>query len=643
MTSLATELPLPGLPSFRGMTGPATAMRQRRTWLIYLGLVAFGALPWAIGASPAWCAFGLGLWVPGGGFIALGGWWSLLVLPAAILFVASLVAWFWAGAVVAPVLVWLGAALLAAGMATDAPWPGSPVVVAALVVAVGFAFARANGKARARGAARALVRQAFLPASYAEVAAQARGRPDDARRELDADQLAGLRYLLDRALQPVGSFDGFTVIDQFQPAALRYQINHMGFALGIAQRAYLPAFRGYMGLAQRNLIEKYLERKVWDYWVLESCWGHLNFTDWNPAARDNIMLTGWFAAHVGQYMLATGDRRYMEPGSLTFRLNRRQSWAHDFTTIVGSVSDNYARADFGLFACEPNWIYPICNHYGMLALVTHDALTGSKLVDRHLPGWIRGLDTEFTDASGSIVGLRSQFTGLPVPFPVGEAGYSHFANCFMPDRARQFWAIARREIEPLIVAEDDGGSRIAMPGAGLDAGHYKPGHVGAYASYLVAAREFGDRERADAALRGLERDCRPDRSDGVMRYLTGSNISNATAIMGLLMDTGDFRRSFTEPLPETRLAGPMIESMDYPDVLVARAWSDGSRLEAVLLPGRGARRKAVPLSQLVPGARYRVVGAQQAEVTASPEGEAVLDVVLDGRIEIIVEPLENLA
>ena len=44
----------------------------------------------------------------------------------------------------------------------------------------------------------------------------------------------------------------FTIIDQFQPAALRYQINHMGFALGMAQGMYTPNFHGYLspGAAQ---------------------------------------------------------------------------------------------------------------------------------------------------------------------------------------------------------------------------------------------------------------------------------------------------------------------------------------------------------------------------------------------------------
>lgn len=638
MATLNLDLDDPRLAPMRNRTGPVTAARQRRTWFVYLAVVALGILPQLLDSSPTLKAGGLGLWLPGGGFLSLGGWWALLLPVTLLLFVFSCVAWFWAGMVLAPLVVWLGAAFLAASLAGDSSWAPAPFAAAAAVVAIGGAFALSNARKRSTGLARAEAREAFLPQSLAEVAAEARALPDATTREMTADQLAGLRYLLDRTLQPVGNFDGFTIIDQFQPAALRYQINHMGFALGIAQAAYVPNFRGYMGQAQRNLIEKYLQKRVWDYWVLESCWGHLNFTDWDPAAKDNIMLTGWFGAHVGLYMIATGDRRYMEPGSLTFRLNERKEWRHDFKSIVKSVVDNYAGAEFGHYACEPNWIYPICNHYGMLALVTHDRLMGTGHVDRVLGNWFEKLDTEFTDSAGSIIGLRSQHTGLPVPFPVPEAGYAFFKNCFAPARARKLWAIARREVDALI-EETPQGPRLKFPGEGLDAGNYRAGHIGSYATHLVSAREFGDARHAEAAIRGMEADGMPSRDGGVLRYLKASNIANATAIMGQLMGTGDFRRAFTEGPGARTLAGPMIETMDYPAVLVARAYStDGESLDAVFLPGGSPGRRGIPLRQLVPGRRYRVTGAEETEIVADAGGTALFHIKLEGRTAVRVVP-----
>ena len=617
------------LPETRGITGPATARIQRRTWTIWLTMVAIGLLPQVLNLSPAWRAAGLGLWLPGGGFLSVGGWYSLLLPLTLVVFVAAMVGWFWAGAVVAPVFVWLAAAGIAAWLAGDSPsWNGAPFVVAALAAAIGLSFRARNRKAAKAGALVAQEREAFLPQSLAEVTVLQSSQPDPDRRELSPDQIARLRYLLDRTLQPVESFDG---------AALRYQINHMGFALAVAQANYLPSFNGYLRQAQRNLIDKYLQRQVWDYWVLESCWGHLNFTDWDPAKRDNIMLTGWFGAHVGGYMLASGDRSYLEPGSLTFRLNSSKAWPHDFRSLVGSVSRNYDTAEFGHFACEPNWIYPICNHYGMLSLATHDALLGSQLVDRYLPSWLHGLETEFTDAAGSTVGLRSQYTGLPVPFPVSEAGYSYFENAFLPERARQQWAIARKELEPLI-ARDADGEWLNFPGEGLDAGNYRPGHGGALSGVLVAAREFGDKRIADAALAGLERCCMPAIDGGVHRYRKASNIANATSILGVLMDTGDFARTFTQGAPQQCLNGPKIEALNYPDVLVARAWSDGERLEAVFYPGRSDGKQTIPVSNLKPDTCYRLNGALSSEVKADGNGNAVIEIMLSGRTELALHP-----
>lgn len=625
-----------GTPKFS--KGPVTVARQRRTLFIYLAVVALGLLPTMLAASPFLQAAGLGLLAPGAGFFSVGGWAMLLVLVSLLLFVASVVAWFWSGMVLAPVFVWLGSALVAGSMAGETPWAPAPFAAFALVGAIGFGFHRRTLRLRGEALQRGAARQGFVPQSLAEVRAIAAQTPAADSRELTPEQLSALRYLLDRALQPVEQWGGFDVIEQFQPAALRYQINHMGFALGIAQTSYLPNFHGYLGQAQRNLIEKYLSKKVWGYWVYESCWGHLNFTNWDPADRDNIMLTGWYGMHVGQYMLASGDRRYLKPGSLTFRLNDKTAYRHDFTTVVGSVTKNYDTAEFGHFACEPNWIYPICNHYGMGALAVQDAVEGTNNVARYLPGWMAALDTEFTDEAGSIIGLRSQHTGLPVPFPVTEAGYAPFENIFAPDRAQKLWAIARKEVLPLLV-EENGRRRFRMPGKGLDVGNYKPGHVGAYAGLLVGANEFGDHELAEAAQAALDADCGREVVDGVRRYTGGSNNTNTYAVLGTLIRTGDFRRSFAEGPAACTKTGPVIEGANYPEVLVARAFSHGTDLEAVFYPGRAAGVQPIGLARLKPGQAYAIEGAQEDRLTASAEGTATIHVHLDGRTPVKVQPV----
>lgn len=622
-----------------GGNGPVTSARLRRTAMIYAAVWFAGLLPVLVGASAGWQAFGLGLWMPGAGFAAVGGWAILLFPLTIMLFVVSLIAWFWAGLVLAPVTVWAGAALLAGAMASETAWPSAHVVVALCMAGTAFYFRSRGEKRREKDRQKFVARTGFLPASLAEVEARTAAVPDAAAREMSVDDLAALRYVLDRALQPVEEFNGFNIIDQFQPAALRYQINHMGFTLGIAQGSYTPNFTGYMGEAQRNLISKYLLRKVWGYWVYESCWGHLNFTNFDPANRDNIMLTGWFGMHVGQYMLNSGDRRYAEKGSLTFKLNERTAYVHDFHSIIGSVVQNYEhyQSQFCLFPCEPNWIYPICNHYGMTSLAVHDSLFGTQHAARFLPTWLDKLDTEFTDESGSIIGLRSQHTGFELPFPVGEAGYANFANCFSLERARRLWAIARKEIEPALTRDVEGRLRISLPGKGIDAGNYSTGHTAAYSSILAGAREFGDNELADAAQRSLDLDCGLSTEGGVRAYLKGSNLANTNAVMGRLMRTGDFRRSFVEGPSAATLAGPVLAQARYPDVLVARAFSNGDDLDLVLHPGAVPGAQKITLERLRAGVDYLVEGAEPGRFTASEEGKAALIVDLTGRTRIIVK------
>jgi hypothetical protein len=616
--------------------GPITAAKLKRTALAYAALCALGLVPTLLGWSAGWQAAGLGLWFPGAGFLASGGFSLLLIPLTAVLFGLAVFAWFGSAMLPAPIAIWLGAALLAGAFAGPEVWAGAAWAVPALTVAGGFAFHRRNASQRAAGRAARVQRSAFLPREIARVQSFAE-TPAAEKRELTREQLAATRYLFDRALQPVGQLNGFDRIDQFQTSALRYQLNHAGYTLAELQTHYAPSFHGYLAEAQHNLVAQYLQKQVWSYWCYETSWGHLNFTDWDPAGRDNIMLTGWFGIHASLAMSSLGDRRYAQPGSLSFKLNERTTYAHDIHTLAASVSSNFGRADYCLYPCEPNWVYPICNHYGMTSLVLHDRLFGTGDAKQHLPRWLHSLDTEFTDESGSVIGLRSELTGLRFPFPAGDAGFALFATCWAPERAQRQWAVARTDMARAIVRDANGKRRLAFPGAGFDFGNYRRGWAGTWASILAGAREFGDAEIAEAAANALEQDGRPTEDRGVAHYAAMSNLSNIQAVSGKIRRTGDFRRAVTEGPAECALRGPLLAEAKYPDVLVARAFSDGENLELVLHPGAAPGMQRLGLSRLAPGATYQVRGDASARFAADAAGAAQLEIALHGRtaLEIV--------
>jgi len=618
--------------------GPVTAARHRRIAMIYAAMCILGLLPAIVGMPPSIQAAGLGLWIPGGGFLAVGGWAILLFALTLALFALAVFAWFGAGMVIAPIIVWLGSALLAGLMAGGQTWFLAPYLVAAMVAGIGIYAYRRNQARKTAELATLEARKRIIATAIAEAIEVAAPVPAMAERELTPDDLASSRYALDRALQPVGQMNGYDKVDQFQTAALRYQINHLGYGLGMLQCMYTPSFHGYLSQAQRNLIELYLDRRIWGYWLWESAWGNLNFTDPDPAAKDNIMLTGWFGIQLCMYMSNTGDRRYAEPGSLPFRRNARRVYHHDAHTIAQSVARNFLDSEFCLYPCEPNWLYPICNHYGMTSLKIYDRVFGTKYVPSVLDRWLDNLDAEFTDYSGSIIGLRSSLTGFRFPFPAADAALAGFQNCFAPDRAQRMWATARQDLKYIIKSDESGATRLSIPGKGFDFGNYKSGYAGAYAMLMDAAHEFGDYEIADAALRALDRDCGRADDGGVLRYSKGSNLSNAMAMRARIHRRDDFRRTIAEGPPEASLRGPILTDAKYPDVLVARAFSDGAGLDLVLYPGANPGPQEIRIERLRPGAKYAMRSGSEHAFAADPDGTASLYVELHGRTPVHIVP-----
>jgi hypothetical protein len=190
-----------------------------------------------------------------------------------------------------------------------------------------------------------------------------------------------------------------------------------------------------------------------------------------------------------------------------------------------------------------------------------------------------------------------------------------------------------------LIAKDAGGKpRLAIPGAGFDFGNYRRGMAGAYASVLASAREFGDEELAEAAERALDQEGARSEDRGVAHYGAMSNLMNIQAVVGKLRRTGDFRRAVLEGPPDAALRGPLLARAGYPEVLVARACSNGENLELVLYPGAAPGVQRLGFERLRPGASYQVRGASSARLIADSDGKSELDVVLHGRTALEVAP-----
>jgi Linalool dehydratase/isomerase len=495
----------------------------------------------------------------------------------------------------------------------------------------------------------------------------------------DADA-ALAKWLLKISIQPIDSFDGWDWRPgPFEDSALRYQINEIGYALAYLQANYVPAYPSLYGLAQRNVIEKAQNRKAWGYWFLENFWGNLRF---NPdpikgAKLQNIMFSGFFAKHLAHYEAATHDHRYDEPGSLTFVWKDGRTFDYSYKEIAEHCSRGFAESPLTLWPCEPNQVYMVCNQMGAAGVQGFDALHGTDYWGSVQDRYRSALDHEWMKPNGDYYGHYNTRLGMNVGaltwndgtspmFMDGNGALMGQGRTMAPEVASRLFLLGRAHESWSRLPIENGRMRLPKPSGprqrkGLfDIGYWRwrmpspqaflsgawvdlteggcwpmDSHSNAqiYAGVADTARQYGNDELADAAIRGLDADNflgmdaeRPFRS----RLSTLATICKAR--WGRLYKQDDF---LSARIP--KYEGPILASAPYPDVLVTYANGRDDQLCLTLEPVNGAGAFPLTFERLRPDARY-VIESNGAAFTTSAEGTGTATIDLNGRITTIVRP-----
>lgn len=578
MNNNIQEIEIARYPTTKALCGPITANRLRRLLFTYIIVLACGAAL-ALGTHhTSWQILGLGLILPGGGFLAHADLHSLsgfihisMALSGAAVFAVSLIIWFATGNVLAPPVTWL----LLAGAATTmrhghvhghSVWLAVCIAIFLAILMFLYAYvSMLRGNWQRQEANDWLEREGgHIAGSFSPASAT--------HPELSHDELKQMRFLLDRALQPVNEFNGFEWLDQFQTAAIRYQLNFIGYALAMVQATHMPAFQGYLTEAQKRLLLKQADHRVWRYWVTENLWGNLCY-DPDPVKRENIMYTGFCATQMVMFQHASGCSDFAQPGS--FRLNHPSGTTYKYSLpdLISSMQRETERSHFQLIACEPNWIYPLCNTIGTAAVQALAPDYWSK----QQAGFGEKLDQEFLGYGTSIVPCRSNYIGLALPSIGGampQAMPCFFLNATMPDVALRQWLQLRRYI-----LKNDALDRKQF--WRIDTGNYRFSRAAAYAATALAAAELGDEKIKVLCLSALNEEC-PIVEDADIQHRPKASIwAHAVELMARATTPHAFQKLINSPIRHT---GPYISSVNYPDVLVASAYVENNSLKAVFYP-----------------------------------------------------------
>lgn len=600
--------------SFRRLS--VSGKRQALAIVLYATLIgALTALDTLAATPEVVSPLMLGLTFPSAGFLFwASGAQSILSLgifaAGLIVFSIALIVWFATGNVLAPVGTWLGLGVLAVfpqtiGLAavptdTNLPWLLGPGLVAGSLVLWlrGSAMPR-----REPGLARL---------------AAATPQPEADPAQMSAHDEARVRLLLDRALQPVDAFEGFEWRDQFQTAAIRYQVNFMAYALAMARQRHAPAATATYAEAQERLIRKVGDHRVWRYWQLENAWGNLR-RDPDPIPHQNIMYSGFVLL---QMALGGETRLDLAKGGEVWR-------RYDMEGIASGLARQYRGAPYGLLACEPNWIYPLCNLITMAGIKASDARLGTGRWEEMAVPFFAALDREATRKDGSFIAFRSSLTGIAPPAPGGivmQAFPCLFLNALAPERAQEHWRLVRRKL--------DSGSwqRLFWP---VDTGNYGFSRASGYAATAAAAVEMGDHEVAEECLRRLDVECASQVDGGVAHRTRASLWAHALEMLARanrkdgLHDLVAHHRS---------LNGPHLLSAPYPDVQILRATCNAEGLDLMLGARDDGPDAGIKIGGLLPHRQYATGLSHQRFATADDTGTICLQLRDRGRVSLHVRP-----
>lgn len=376
-------------------------------------------------------------------------------------------------------------------------------------------------------------------------------RPKDEDRELSLEELRAVQHVIDLGLLDIDDWSEFGVIDQFQTSALRYQLYEMMYTYGIYQGTYTPNFHGYLSQAFRNTIEKSFTKKVMNFWKWESLLGKFT-TDYDPVARDNIMVSGFLLQGMMLYISNTGDKRYEKPLSMKFHITNDIFYEHSIHSMDEAMVKQWKENPYCLFPCEPNWIYTPCNFQGAIGQAVYDRYYGTKHLSSFIGKFEESLMENFAEGDGSIVPIRSAATGFTIPGLCGalsDLTNALFCRGYLDHISRRMWAIFRHEN----VDFDEKTGRVQLKGLvgadKMDPGNYKGSEFCIYSMVSFVAGEHGDEKLRLAVIKLLKEKV------GITTTSTGatklspelaSHSFNTSFVKGNLLRSGDWKRLIME-------------------------------------------------------------------------------------------------
>lgn len=485
---------------------------------------------------------------------------------------------------------------------------------------------------------------------------------------LDAKELGQVRHMVALASQPDGDWTGMEIPARSAFDNKQFQLAWMYYALAVAQVEQTPAYRELYKAASVGLIRKMVLPEVWSLWerIIEEprFKKYLDTSkDWrDPVAEKNIMYSGHLLQMMGLFEVLYDDHRYDEPGAITFAITGANPFTHSYNhrDLAELIHRQFLDNSLAGIECEPNFVFAECNQHPILGLIHYDQLHDDNLADIKGAFWEKAMELGYLDDQGSMrfngpyLLKEESLVVSPSGWNDGWSGVT--LHGWNKDLVQQTYPAQRdAELGPLLDKSRNTFKRRWNQ-------HAVSTDYGFLAAY---AAEVGDPATRETLLDFADANFDPIWRDGAYIYPLNDvpvpggpvNLTGIENVPGgqksdpkLLKDSqyGDYQLgplTANALLPFARLNpggslwtitnnlsskysvnDPEIVNVDYPKVLVKRAYYDGKAgvLSVVMLPGKaGALEASFDVRRLPKNGVYDVYLDGELVATVSERFRAV--------------------
>ncbi len=431
-----------------------------------------------------------------------------------------------------------------------------------------------------------------------------------ASSSLSDDELGHLVNFARLTNQPLDDWSGWEAHDQEAMESYRYQMAFMAYALALQQYHSVPAWREVHRATLDRLIERMLQKPVWEFWAVVSKTRRQYDPDWegpqpsqhDPVGKKNIMYSGHLVHMAALYEMFYRDRKWSQPGAFEFRWDANESYKYDLQSLLKVIrAEMLAPREKGGACvagveCEPNLIFPECNQHPLMAFQLNDALNGTMYYPeaRKKLGGFFDCAPMYDPSTGSVANCwrvkQAKVINLPgMPSASADGWTGAFTYSWNPELVR---ANYEKQKARNIKREPNGDLRIA----------FDPMFELGLGFFALLARELGDEATAQELFAHAEKKYAPIREKGSLHYPVStkdpknkvSNTLDRVIALARSNRTEGLTRLHQKPWGDSEFDYPLVEGVDFPRVLVSEArWiADRKTLVIEMLPGYEAPKSA---------------------------------------------------